>query len=274
MYTTAPSPSARAPRPRTNSRCGRGANRTPFCHPFCHAFFPHPVSALLYLQEKDSLALALELAGMANDTKAVDIRVLNVQKLVFWTRYFVVATCFSKPQVNACISRMEDAAAEKFGRVLKNSPAASSWVCLDFGCAGRCAALRSPRLCAPSPAPPAPCARVSPRAVAPAASVAPFIVAVKKNHRRPFSIPLHPRCPPCSDVVAHVFTPGDRDAYDLEGLYMKSTEARKRFPFSSPRESGAMASRGQAATLQNTIPPLRMNVERRAARTAAPPQRC
>lgn len=126
---------------------------------------------------------------MANDTKSVDIRVLNVQKLVFWTRYFVLATCFSKPQarahwtisvrcscrtdlllstilraagvarcrtctdwiltlrggaairdefiraqVNAAIGRMEEAAEKKFGRVLKKSPEASSWVCLDFGC--------------------------------------------------------------------------------------------------------------------------------------------
>lgn len=62
-------------------------------------------------QEKDSLALALELASQANDTKSVDIRVLNVQKLVFWTRYFVLATCFSKPQARADAYRRASAAA-------------------------------------------------------------------------------------------------------------------------------------------------------------------
>lgn len=30
----------------------------------------------------------------------------------------------------------------------------------------------------------------------------------------------------CRDVVAHVFTPADRQSYDLEGLYVKAQEAR------------------------------------------------
>ena len=43
------------------------------------------------------------------------------------------ATCFSRPQVDACISRMTEAAEAKFARTLPLPPAASTWVCLDFG---------------------------------------------------------------------------------------------------------------------------------------------
>jgi hypothetical protein len=75
------------------------------------------------VNEPESHAFALALAGAANDTKAVDISVLDVANVVSWTRYFVIATCFSRPQVDACVSRMTDAAeAEPFSRELGHTP--------------------------------------------------------------------------------------------------------------------------------------------------------
>ena len=91
-------------------------------------------AALRSVPEPDSAALALALAAAANDTKAVDISVLDVAGVVTWTRYFVIATCFSRPQVDACISRMMTAAqAPPHVRELAHVPAVGSWVCMDYG---------------------------------------------------------------------------------------------------------------------------------------------
>jgi hypothetical protein len=80
------------------------------------------------VDEPESHAFALALAGAANDTKAVDISVLDVANVVSWTRYFVIATCFSRPQVDACVSRMTDAAeAEPFKRELGHTPGIGAW---------------------------------------------------------------------------------------------------------------------------------------------------
>jgi Ribosomal silencing factor during starvation len=46
-------------------------------------------------------AVALALANIANEVKAEDIRVLYVKPLVYWTRFFIIATAFSNPQINA-----------------------------------------------------------------------------------------------------------------------------------------------------------------------------
>ena len=95
-----------------------------------------PTTGPLPLRDADSLGdfsgldavesrdFALALAGAANDTKAVDISVLDVSRVVSWTRYFVVATCFSRPQVDAAVSRMTGAAeAPPYTRVLAHTPA-------------------------------------------------------------------------------------------------------------------------------------------------------
>ena len=76
------------------------------------------------LDAAESREFALALAGAANDTKAVDISVLDVSRVVSWTRYFVIATCFSRPQVDAAVSRMTGAAeAPPYSRVLAHTPA-------------------------------------------------------------------------------------------------------------------------------------------------------
>lgn len=46
-------------------------------------------------------AVAVTLAKVANDVKAADIRVLFVKPLVYWTRFFIIVTAFSRPQIDA-----------------------------------------------------------------------------------------------------------------------------------------------------------------------------
>lgn len=45
--------------------------------------------------------VAVAMAEAANEVKGGDIRVLCVKPLVYWTRFFVIATGFSRPQVDA-----------------------------------------------------------------------------------------------------------------------------------------------------------------------------
>lgn len=47
------------------------------------------------------LIVAVALAKVASDVKAGDIRVLFVKPLVYWTRFFIIATAFSRPQIDA-----------------------------------------------------------------------------------------------------------------------------------------------------------------------------
>jgi len=80
----------------------------------------------------DSLALALALAGGASAVKCVDVKVLDVSAVVSWTRVFVLATAFSRPQVGAALDRALRAG-EALGREPAHVPEASGWVCLDYG---------------------------------------------------------------------------------------------------------------------------------------------
>ncbi len=45
--------------------------------------------------------VALAMANVASQVKAADIRVLFVKPLVYWTRFFIIATAFSRPQIDA-----------------------------------------------------------------------------------------------------------------------------------------------------------------------------
>jgi ribosomal silencing factor RsfS len=45
--------------------------------------------------------VAVELATVASEVKAGDIKVLFVKPLVYWTRFFIIATAFSRPQIDA-----------------------------------------------------------------------------------------------------------------------------------------------------------------------------
>ena len=41
------------------------------------------------------------MAKVASEVKAGDIKVLFVKPLVYWTRFFIIATAFSRPQIDA-----------------------------------------------------------------------------------------------------------------------------------------------------------------------------
>lgn len=53
------------------------------------------------MQVVSFFAVAVALAKVANEVKAADIRVLFVKPLVYWTRFFIIVTAFSRPQIDA-----------------------------------------------------------------------------------------------------------------------------------------------------------------------------
>ncbi|EFN57620.1 hypothetical protein CHLNCDRAFT_50851 [Chlorella variabilis] len=76
------------------------------------------------------------MAKIAWETKAGDdILVLNVAPIVYWTRYMVLCTVFSRPQLNAVLGKMEKEATEVYSRALSHSPQAGpgGWELLDYG---------------------------------------------------------------------------------------------------------------------------------------------
>ncbi|KAM2948941.1 hypothetical protein FF1_035887 [Malus domestica] len=83
--------------------------------------------------DAESLSFAVAMANVANDVKAGDIKVLFVKPLVYWTRFFIIATAFSRPQSDAIASRIRDLAEEKYGRVSSGDSKPNSWTLLDFG---------------------------------------------------------------------------------------------------------------------------------------------
>ncbi|XP_059284674.1 protein Iojap, chloroplastic [Lycium barbarum] len=83
--------------------------------------------------DAESLAFAVAVAKVASDVKAGDIKVLFVKPLVYWTRFFIIATAFSRPQIDAIGTRIRDMAEEKYGRVASGDSKPNSWTLLDFG---------------------------------------------------------------------------------------------------------------------------------------------
>ncbi|CAA7016278.1 unnamed protein product [Microthlaspi erraticum] len=83
--------------------------------------------------DAESLAFAVEMAKVASEVKAGDIKVLFVKPLVYWTRFFIIATAFSRPQIDAIGSRMRDLAEKKFGKVANGDVKPNAWTLLDFG---------------------------------------------------------------------------------------------------------------------------------------------
>ncbi|KAK3042601.1 hypothetical protein RJ639_000853, partial [Escallonia herrerae] len=70
--------------------------------------------------EAESLSFAVQVAKVASDVKAGDIRVLFVKPLVYWTRVFIITTAFSRPQIDAI-------------GVASGDSKPNSWTLLDFG---------------------------------------------------------------------------------------------------------------------------------------------
>lgn len=83
--------------------------------------------------DAESLSLAVALAKAANDVKAVDIQVLCVKPLVYWTRFFIIATAFSRPQIDAIGSKIRDIADKQFKKSPSGDTKPNSWTLLDFG---------------------------------------------------------------------------------------------------------------------------------------------
>ncbi|CAL0310242.1 unnamed protein product [Lupinus luteus] len=83
--------------------------------------------------DAESLSFAVEMAKVANEVKAADIQVLFVKPLVYWTRFFIIATAFSRPQIDAIGSRIRDLAEKKYGKIPTGDSKPNSWTLLDFG---------------------------------------------------------------------------------------------------------------------------------------------
>ncbi|XP_077230350.1 protein Iojap, chloroplastic-like isoform X2 [Tasmannia lanceolata] len=83
--------------------------------------------------DAESLSFAVALAKVASEVKAADIRVLFVKPLVYWTRFFIIATAFSRPQVDAMGSKIRDIAEKQFEKVATGDTKPNSWTLLDFG---------------------------------------------------------------------------------------------------------------------------------------------
>ncbi|KAK4398720.1 protein Iojap, chloroplastic [Sesamum angolense] len=66
--------------------------------------------------DAESLSFAVALAKVASDVKAADIKLLFVKPLVYWTRFFIIATAFSRPQIDAIGTRIRDLAETQYGK--------------------------------------------------------------------------------------------------------------------------------------------------------------
>ncbi|XP_058752021.1 protein Iojap, chloroplastic [Vicia villosa] len=83
--------------------------------------------------DSESLSFAVEMATVASEVKAGDIKVLFVKPIVYWTRFFIIATAFSRPQIDAIGSRIRDRAEKKYGKIPSGDSKPNSWTLLDFG---------------------------------------------------------------------------------------------------------------------------------------------
>lgn len=84
--------------------------------------------------DEESRQLAISLARIAWETKAEDVMVLHVAPLVYWTRYMVFATAFSRPQLAALQAKATKEAEEVHGRTPSGSgEGKSEWELLDYG---------------------------------------------------------------------------------------------------------------------------------------------
>ncbi|KAI9116239.1 hypothetical protein K1719_012406 [Acacia pycnantha] len=83
--------------------------------------------------DAESLSFAVEVARVASEVKAADIKVLFVKPLVYWTRFFIIATAFSRPQIDAIRSKIRDMAEKKYGKIPSGDLKPNSWTLLDFG---------------------------------------------------------------------------------------------------------------------------------------------
>ena len=93
-----------------------------------------PYDAYEEESEEEARQIAIELAIIADDTRAADIRVMGVSKKVHWARYFIVATAFNRPQMQAVAGKMRDHMNENHNQGIPKQVAnQGDWVCVDCG---------------------------------------------------------------------------------------------------------------------------------------------
>lgn len=84
--------------------------------------------------DKEAEEFAVSLARVAWETKGEDLLLLHVAPVVYWTRYMLFVTVFSRPQLNAILAKTEQLAFEKYDRRPASAATGrSSWELLDFG---------------------------------------------------------------------------------------------------------------------------------------------
>ncbi len=78
--------------------------------------------------------LALSIASAADDKKAADILLLNMEKLSPMTDYFVICSARNTTQVQAIADNIEDKLAEKDIQLMhKEGFTEGRWILLDYG---------------------------------------------------------------------------------------------------------------------------------------------
>ncbi len=78
--------------------------------------------------------IAITCARIADSKKAEDIVVLNIRKLTFITDYFVIATGFNKPQLQAIADDIEKRMKQENIRCLgREGRGEAMWILLDYG---------------------------------------------------------------------------------------------------------------------------------------------
>jgi len=78
--------------------------------------------------------IAITCARIADDKKAENIVVLNIHKLTYITDYFVIATGFNKPQLQAIADNIEKNMKERGVRCLgREGYNEAIWLLMDYG---------------------------------------------------------------------------------------------------------------------------------------------
>jgi ribosome-associated protein len=82
-----------------------------------------------------SQELAWKIAEAADDKKAADIAILQVEDVSYLTDYFVIATGFSKIQVKAIADAIEEKMTEQFqiNPVRIEGKSEGNWIVQDYG---------------------------------------------------------------------------------------------------------------------------------------------
>lgn len=85
-------------------------------------------------EDTDTKDFALAMAKVAWDLKGEDLLLLHVAPVVYWTRYMIFVTVFSRPQLNAILGKIQKTALEEYDMRPSSTPSTkSSWELLDFG---------------------------------------------------------------------------------------------------------------------------------------------